>query len=253
MSTAPESLAENHEVWQRPFVQLHRRWCDDFILELRLRDVPGPRIGDHLAEVESHCIETGADPQEAFGDPREYAREVGGADKPVQDGGTLRVTLINLAALVIFLTGNDATNRWAQGEALSYNLVELIILGLLATGVASLLFMIGPLLRRTRLGIAFFAGLFLLGALRALAGLLPAAPVVDGVPAAPVSVLAFLILCVLSTLEMRDLSSSDDDRVTSPLRAPDGARPPARRGVVLIAWIFPIAFVLLGAVSWIFA
>lgn len=71
MSTAPESLADDHDVWQRPFVRLHRRWCDDFVLELRLRDVPGARIGDHLAEVESHCIETGTDPEEAFGDARE--------------------------------------------------------------------------------------------------------------------------------------------------------------------------------------
>ena len=27
MSTAPESLADDHDVWQRPFVRLHRRWC----------------------------------------------------------------------------------------------------------------------------------------------------------------------------------------------------------------------------------
>ncbi|MCT1590415.1 MULTISPECIES: HAAS signaling domain-containing protein [Kocuria] len=252
MSTAPDSLADDHDVWQRPFVRMHRRWCDDFVLELRLRDVPGARIGDHLAEVESHCIETGAEPKEAFGDATEYAREVGSADDPVRGGGTVRVTLICLAALVVFLTGNDATNRWARGEALSFNLVELICLGLLAAGVAALPVLLGPLLRRTRLGLAFFAGLFLLGALRALAGLLPLEPVVDGIPAAPVCVGALLVLCGLSALEMRELSG-DDDRVTSPLRAPDGAQPPARRGVVLIAWIFPIAFVALGALAWIVA
>lgn len=248
MSTAPDSLADEHEVWQRPFVRMHRRWCDAFILELRLRDVPGARIGDRLAEVESHCIETGTDPEEAFGDAREYAREVGDADEPVRDTGVLRVTLISPTALVVFLTGNDATNRWARGEALSFNLVELVILGLLVAGVAALPFVLGPLLRRTWLGIVFFAGLFLLGALRALAGLLPLASVVDGIPAAPVSVGALLILCVLSALEMRELS--DGDWVTSPLRAPGGAHPPARRGTTLIAWIFPIAFVVLGALAW---
>lgn len=251
MSTAPESLVDDHDVWQRPFVRLHRRWCDDFILELRLRDVPGARIGDHLAELESHCIETGTDPEEAFGDAREYAREVGDAEQPTRDGGTLRVTPISLTALVVFLTGNDATNRWARGEALSFNLVELVILGLLVAGVATLPFVLGPLLRRTWLGIVFFAGLFLLGALRALAGLLPLASVVDGIPAAPVSMGALLILCVLSALEMRELS--DGDWVTSPLRAPDGTRTPARRGVVLIAWILPIAFVALGALAWVVA
>lgn len=206
---------------------------------------------ESLAEVESHCIETGTDSEQAFGDAREYAQEVGDADEPARDTGVLRVTLISLAALVVFLTGNDATNRWARGEALSFNVAELICLGLLAAGVAALPVLRGPLLRRTRLGLAFFAGLFLLGALRALAGLLPLEPVVDGIPAAPVSVGALLVLCVLSALEMRELS--DGDWVTSPLRAPDGARPPARRGVVMIAWIFPIAFVALGALAWIVA
>ncbi|WP_144794723.1 HAAS signaling domain-containing protein [Kocuria palustris] len=251
MSTAPEPRTESHDIWQRPFVRMHRRWCDDFILELRLRDVPGAQIGDHLAEVESHCIETGTDPREAFGDPSEYARDMADGDAPAKDQGLVRVTLISLAALLVFLTGSDATTRWARGEALSYNLAELTSLGLLAAGVASLPFVLGPLLRRARLGIVFFAGLFVLGALRALARLLPLAPVVQGIPAAPVSVGALLVLCALSVLEMRELS--DGDWVTSPLRAPAGARPPARRGVALIAWILPIAFVLLGAVSSLFA
>lgn len=251
MSTAPESLAENHEVWQRPFVQLHRRWCDDFILELRLRDVPGPRIGDHLAEVESHCIETGTDSQEAFGEPTDYAQEVAAADAPDEDRGVLRMTLICLAALLVFLTGTEATTRWARGEALSFNLAELICLGLLAAGVAALPAVIAPVLRRPRFGILFVTGLFLVGVLRGVASLLPLAPILDGIPAAPVSVIALMLLCVLALAQMRELA--DDDRVTSPLRAPASARPSAQRGTSLIAWIFPIAFVLLGAVSWIFA
>ncbi|MGY1837325.1 hypothetical protein ACI79P_19730 [Blastococcus sp. SYSU DS0510] len=34
-------------------------WCDDLLLRLRLRDVPGTRIGEVLAEVQSHVAETG--------------------------------------------------------------------------------------------------------------------------------------------------------------------------------------------------
>ena len=251
MDTSPAPQPETNDVWQRPFVQLHRRWCDDFVLELRLRDVPGARIGDHLAEVESHCIETGVDPEDAFGDPAEYAHEVAAADAPAKDQGVLRISLISLAALLVFLTGGDATDRWARGEALSFNLAELICLGLLAAGLAALPAVIAPVLRRPRFGIAFITGLLLVGALRAVAGLLPLEPILDSIPAAPVSVGAFVILCGLSALEMRELA--DDDRVTSPLRAPSSARPPARRGTALIAWILPIAYVLLGAVSWLFA
>jgi hypothetical protein len=54
-------------------------WCDDLLLALRLRDVPGARIGEVLAEVQSHVAETGEDPRSAFGPPREYADEVAGA------------------------------------------------------------------------------------------------------------------------------------------------------------------------------
>lgn len=44
------------------------------LLALRLRDVPGDRIGEVLAEVESHVSDTGEDPAEAFGAPRDYAK-----------------------------------------------------------------------------------------------------------------------------------------------------------------------------------
>ncbi|MGY2065872.1 HAAS signaling domain-containing protein [Blastococcus sp. SYSU DS0619] len=54
-------------------------WRDDLLLRLRLRDVPGARIGEVLAEVQSHVAETGEHPREAFGSPKEYADEVAAA------------------------------------------------------------------------------------------------------------------------------------------------------------------------------
>jgi hypothetical protein len=45
----------------------------DLLLALRLRDAPGPRIAEALAEVESHVGETGEDPHAAFGAPGAYA------------------------------------------------------------------------------------------------------------------------------------------------------------------------------------
>ena len=60
-------------------------WCDDLLLRLRLRDVPGARIGEVLAEVQSHVAETGEHPREAFGAPKEYADRVAdalGAPRP---------------------------------------------------------------------------------------------------------------------------------------------------------------------------
>lgn len=43
------------------------------ILALRLKDVPGDRIGEVVAEVESHVADTGQDPNDAFGSARAYA------------------------------------------------------------------------------------------------------------------------------------------------------------------------------------
>ncbi|MCZ2823048.1 MULTISPECIES: HAAS signaling domain-containing protein [unclassified Modestobacter] len=51
-------------------------YSDDLLLALRLRDVPGTRIGEVLAEVQSHVAETGEDPRQAFGEPKQYADEV---------------------------------------------------------------------------------------------------------------------------------------------------------------------------------
>jgi hypothetical protein len=52
------------------------------ILALRLKDVPGERIGEIVAEVESHVAETGEDPNEAFGSPRHYAASLGDEHRP---------------------------------------------------------------------------------------------------------------------------------------------------------------------------
>lgn len=52
------------------------------ILALRLKDVPGDRIGEIVAEVESHVAETGEDPTEAFGTPRHYAASLTDEHRP---------------------------------------------------------------------------------------------------------------------------------------------------------------------------
>ena len=44
--------------------------------ELRLRDTPGERIGELLAQVESHVADTKEDPFVSFGPPDEYAQNV---------------------------------------------------------------------------------------------------------------------------------------------------------------------------------
>jgi hypothetical protein len=50
-----------------------RRYLDRLATHLRLRQVPGDRIGEILAEAQAHAAESGEPLAEAFGDPRSYA------------------------------------------------------------------------------------------------------------------------------------------------------------------------------------
>ena len=62
-------------------------WRDSLLLRLRMRNVPGARIGEVLAEVQSHVAETGEDPREAFGSPKEYADRIADALGAAPSGG----------------------------------------------------------------------------------------------------------------------------------------------------------------------
>jgi len=62
----------------------------DLVVALRTRDVPGPRIGEVIAEVEAHVSESGETPAEAFGPPDEYAATIAATIPPV-DGRSRRL------------------------------------------------------------------------------------------------------------------------------------------------------------------
>ena len=47
-------------------------YLENLTIQLRLLEVPGDRIGQILAEVETHVADTGLDPVDAFGEPGEY-------------------------------------------------------------------------------------------------------------------------------------------------------------------------------------
>ncbi len=70
MSTGEQAKASGR--WWRGR-NLMDPWRDAFVVQLRLRDVPGAAIGDALAQVDAHCAESGQSPLLAFGDPADYA------------------------------------------------------------------------------------------------------------------------------------------------------------------------------------
>ncbi len=92
-------------------------WRDAFVLRARLRDVPGPRIGEALAEVETHCAESGETPAEAFGDPVRYAQALADQLPPPARNprlGWARVALAGAAgigAVSLLLSGVAAVSH----------------------------------------------------------------------------------------------------------------------------------------------
>ena len=59
------------------------KYRSELLTALRLRDVQPDRIGEVLAEVDSHIADTGEDPRDVFGTPREYARQFPSRDVDV--------------------------------------------------------------------------------------------------------------------------------------------------------------------------
>jgi hypothetical protein len=86
----------------RTDVSTYRR---DLIVALRLRDVPGDRIGEIVAEVESHLADTGEDPVDAFGPAREYAAGLTAEHGPRRVWRTVGLALGGLTAGWLLATG----------------------------------------------------------------------------------------------------------------------------------------------------
>lgn len=51
-------------------------YSDQLVVALRLRDVPGQRIGEVVAEVEAYTVDSGQDPVEAFGSVDVYSDDI---------------------------------------------------------------------------------------------------------------------------------------------------------------------------------
>ncbi len=121
------------------------RWVDAFVIELRLLEVPGPAIGDHLATVEEHLRETGEGVLVAFGDPRRYARDLVPSDPAGRavDRATAVGSGLGLLAIVLLPL---ATAGWVRGRDVEVSVGGLVVgivlalalLGLLLAGNAAL-------------------------------------------------------------------------------------------------------------------
>ncbi|MDA3647748.1 hypothetical protein LZ318_36955 [Saccharopolyspora indica] len=87
---------------------LDAKYRDELLLALRMHEISGERVGEVLAEVEAHVRETGEDPVEAFGKPREYAVQVAAQlDSSTGKRSTMEVAISALATAALVMFGSE--------------------------------------------------------------------------------------------------------------------------------------------------
>lgn len=224
-------------------------WVEAFVLEQRLRGVPGARIGDALAVVESHVAESGESAQESFGDPRAYAREAaapsGAADlSPAWVAGIV----LGLLGMLVTLAG---VHPWLSGEArLEITLGWVATLVLTMAGAAVLVLATEPLLRlvvdRPWVAVAIAATFFAVAVALAVTLRRPVAEV----PVQLAVAVGVGLLAVGAALELREVLRGD---LQDPILGP-GETVPRRRVTgygVLTALLMPIITAAMVALAWV--
>ncbi|NLG22512.1 MAG: hypothetical protein GX555_13900 [Actinomycetales bacterium] len=226
---------------------IDRQWADDFILEQRMLDVPGTRIGDALATIESHVVDSGESAQEAFGGATDYARElaeVGGIGADGDRVGTLTV-LSSMLGLVGMLMTTQAFSAWLDGADAR------ISLGFLTVGAVALVALGVFLARPTaflrlvveRFWLAALVPFLVLGAAVALALVVP--DVAFSVPTLLLGGLGVLLLGTSAVISWRDNPEADA------VLAPGEASPETTPGRLRLALFLPGLTLLVLGVLWV--
>lgn len=139
-SSASRSITRREPTDLAPSVD--RDWAQEFILELRMLDVPGRRIGDALVTVESHVRDSGEPVGEAFGDAIAYAKEIAREDPARATPVSAKATIAAALGLLGLLALPGAFGAWFDGTAMRITVGEvlaavLVVLAFLAVGGAA--------------------------------------------------------------------------------------------------------------------
>jgi len=218
-----------------------KKWFDDLVMELRLRQAQGAAIGDSVASARELLADTGQSAQEAFGLPRDYAAAL---ELPIaSDRDLVRWTVwMSLLGLLAFLLFTQTATAWAQGEPFLLSPPQLALLSAPAVLVACLPLYLSAAIRKRWplvLAVLLCAVTGALSAVVAPATRAEAWLALDPAPLMIGSAGAMVLFSVMSTIRTRRRGDIDD--IVDPL-----APGPARRTVsarvipVLTDWLFPI-------------
>lgn len=221
-----------------------QEWLDQLVLELRLRNVPGTIIGDAVATVRGHLADTGESPDEAFGDPADYARELG-LDR-VGPAGLGLMVAVNLLGLLGLLALVDAAGPLASGRMVDVTAAD-ILLAAFAVAAAWLLAARISAIARAKLLHSMLIVLAISVGLAGLAFLLPDNPVAS-LPALPPAVCG-AVLVIGAACWSQWHSNSHADEVLDPVSGKAaGGRLPIILGN-LGNWIMVIGAIPLVAIA----
>jgi hypothetical protein len=225
-------------------------WAEALLLELRMLDVPGPRIGAVLAEVEAHVVDSGEAAQDAFGDPVPYARSLGLSPAGATGRSSMVATMLPVTAQVVGMSltigGAFALAAGARVTVTSGGLVSAVLFG-----AALLALVLAPatvlrlLLRSAWVAAALIAAFLVVVALpAALArGTLLTLPPVPTLLAGGVLLIGATAAALWSALR------TDPDLVTSPVPGTRDPGKPSWALVVLPHLMVPVATLALAAVA----
>lgn len=225
-----------------------KKWFDQLVLELRLRQVHGSAIGDTVASAKELLRDTGQPAEEAFGPARDYAEalELPSAPKHEWIRTALWPATLGLLAFLLF---NQAVVPWTRSELLLVSPAQLAFLATPVVLIAFLPLYLDAIIRRIWVCVG-------LSGIGALSGLLSAvaAPkdpadawlAIDPLPWLIASALVMVAFSIRNTIQAARTTGHDD--ITDPSAAtPGGTGTGAKVFVQVTNWLFPIlALAMLG-------
>ena len=217
-------------------------WAQRFILEARLLELGGRRIGDALREVDGHCVDSREGAQEAFGDPAEYAASLAELDPPGRSSQARTVAPVGvqtLGMMVAFLgAGAAAGARPAEVTAgWAATLALLLIVDLLLAFAADAVLRV--IVRRPVLSVLAFTGVVVLVALGAWGlGALVDAPALE-LPAWPVLVAGLAVVAAGAVWGRAVARRERED----PLVDPEDSEPPRDAPERMLFAVLPVVTV----------
>lgn len=225
-----------------------KKWFDQLVLELRLRQVHGSAIGDTIASARELLSDTGPQAEEAFGPARDYAAALELPSGPKHDW-VRKALWPSLLGLLAFLLFNQAVVSWTRSEPLLVSPAQLAFLATPVIFIAFLPLYLDAVIRRTWVCIVIAAICALAGALSAFATPTNRAEAwlaIDPLPWLIGSALAMVTLSIINTI--RSSRSKDENDITDPLAGTTDSTGTGARAIVQVTnWLFPIlALAMLG-------